>query len=45
MSPGIALRKGLQHAIITENNGARGVEILNEMGEQAVISNNEPERK
>jgi hypothetical protein len=43
--PSIALRKGLQHAIVTENNGVRGVEILNELADQAVISNNEPERK
>ena len=31
--PSIALRKGLKHAIVTENNGVRGVEILNEIGE------------
>lgn len=43
--PCIALRKGLQHAIVTENNGVRGVEILNEIGERAVIANNEPEGK
>jgi hypothetical protein len=43
--PSIALREGLQHAIVTENNGVRGVEILNEIGERAVIANNEPERK
>ncbi|MGO8678999.1 MAG: glycosyl hydrolase family 28-related protein [Limisphaerales bacterium] len=42
--PGIALRKGLKHAIITENNGVRGVEILNELGPEAVIANNEPQR-
>ncbi|SPE62284.1 conserved hypothetical protein [Verrucomicrobia bacterium] len=42
--PGIALRKGLKHAIITENNGVRGVEILNELGSEAVIANNEPQR-
>jgi hypothetical protein len=41
--PSIALRKGLQHAIITENNGVRGVEILNEIGDQAIVANNEPE--
>jgi hypothetical protein len=40
--PAIALRKGLQHAIITENNGVRGVEINNEIGSKAIISNNEP---
>lgn len=40
--PGIALRAGLQHAIIAENNGVLGVEIANEIGERAVLSNNEP---
>ena len=40
--PSIALRKGLRHAIVTENNGVRGAEILNEIGDQAVIANNEP---
>jgi hypothetical protein len=43
--PGIALRKGLEHAIITENNGVRGAQIINEIGERAVIANNEPEQK
>ena len=41
----IALRQGLEHAIITENNGVRGVEILNQIGDNAIIANNEPERK
>lgn len=40
--PSIALRKGLKHAIITENNGERGVEIINEIGDKAIIVNNEP---
>jgi hypothetical protein len=40
--PCIALQKGLQHAIITENNGVRGVEVTNEIGEHAIIANNEP---
>ena len=39
--PAIALKAGLQHAIITENNGVRGVQIANEIGENAVIANNE----
>lgn len=39
--PAIALKRGLQHAIITENNGLRGVEIANEIGELAIIVNNE----
>jgi hypothetical protein len=41
--PCIALRKGLQHAIISENNGVRGVEILNQIADQAIIANNEPQ--
>jgi hypothetical protein len=40
--PSIALKKGLQHAIITENNGVRGVEIANEIGDRAIMANNEP---
>jgi hypothetical protein len=43
--PSIALQKGLQHAIVTENNGVRGVEITNEIGERAIIANNEPVSK
>ena len=43
--PSIALRKGLRHAIVTENNGVRGLEILNEIGDKAVIANNEPGEK
>ncbi|HNV00691.1 MAG: hypothetical protein KA191_13265 [Verrucomicrobia bacterium] len=43
--PGIALKKGLEHAIVTENNGVRGVEIRNEIGDKAIIANNEPELK
>ena len=40
--PNIVLRKGLTHAIISENNGAAGVSITNEIGDQAIIVNNEP---
>ncbi|MCX6928570.1 MAG: glycosyl hydrolase family 28-related protein [Verrucomicrobia bacterium] len=40
--PSIALRKGLRHAIVTENNGVRGVEIQNQIGDQAIVANNEP---
>jgi hypothetical protein len=43
--PCIALRSGLEHAIITENNGVRGVEIRNEIGDRAVVANNEPQSK
>lgn len=41
--PSIALKPGLQHAIITDNNGVRGVQITNEIGKRAMIANNEPE--
>jgi hypothetical protein len=40
--PAIALRKGLKHAIISENNGEHGVEVINEIGDKAIITNNEP---
>jgi len=40
----IMLRDGVQHAIIGENNGVHGVEIVNEIGDRAVIANNEPLR-
>jgi len=40
--PDIALRTGLRHAIITGNNGVHGVEITNEIGDAAVIAENEP---
>jgi hypothetical protein len=42
--PNIVLRKGLEHAIISENNGDQGVEIINEIGDLAIIANNEPRR-
>lgn len=41
--PSIALRKGLKHAIVTENNGSHGVKIENEIGDSAIIANNEPQ--
>jgi hypothetical protein len=40
--PSIALREGLKHAIISENNGVEGVRVINEIGERAIIVNNEP---
>ncbi len=40
--PPVALKKRLQHAIITENNGIRGVDVANEIGERAIIADNEP---
>ena len=42
--PAIALQSGLVHAIVTENNGVRGVEIANGIGDRAIIANNEPAR-
>jgi hypothetical protein len=38
----ILLGKGLKHAIVTGNNGVRGVAINNQIGDQAIISGNEP---
>ncbi len=40
--PSIDLLPGLKHAIITENNGEYGVVIRNQIGQKAVLSNNEP---
>ena len=42
--PSILLKKGLHHAIITENNGVNGVEVVNEIGDAAIIANNEPRK-
>ena len=38
----IKLIKGVTHAIITENNGANGVRIDNQIGDAAIMANNEP---
>ena len=40
--PSILLGKGLKHAIVTGNNGIQGVTINNQIGDRAVISENEP---
>jgi hypothetical protein len=40
--PDILLKQGLTHAIISENNGEFGVRVVNEIGDKAIISNNEP---
>lgn len=40
--PNILLKSGLKHAIISENNGPNGVSVVNEIGSQAIIVNNEP---
>lgn len=40
--PSILLGKGLKHAIVTGNNGAQGVTISNQIGDRAIISENEP---
>jgi hypothetical protein len=42
--PSIAVRKGVTHAIISENNGSNGVSIINEIGNAAIIVNNEPSK-
>jgi hypothetical protein len=39
--PSIHLKSGLSHAVISENNGINGVKIINEIGENAIIANNE----
>ena len=40
-----ALKTGLRHAIVSENNGARGVAITSEIGDKAVLANNEPKEE
>jgi hypothetical protein len=40
--PHIVLKNGLKHAIVCENNGVNGVDIVNEIGNLAIIANNEP---
>lgn len=40
--PDILLKQGLKHAIISENNGEFGVRVVNEIGDKAIIANNEP---
>ena len=40
--PSILLGKGLKHAIVTGNNGVKGVTITNRIGDRAIIANNEP---
>jgi hypothetical protein len=40
--PNIVVRKGTAHAIITGNNGVQGVQIVNEIGDRALVSCNEP---
>jgi hypothetical protein len=38
----IHLKPGVQHAIIRGNNGYYGVSIKNEIGDKAIVSDNEP---
>ena len=38
----IILRNGTEHAIIGENNGVHGVQIVNEIGDKALLCCNEP---
>jgi hypothetical protein len=40
--PAIQLKPGVRHAIIRGNNGYYGVQIENGIGDQAIISDNEP---
>ena len=42
--PSIALRPGLRHGNVSENNGVRGVGVVDEIGDQTIIAKNEPER-
>jgi len=40
--PSVRLGKGLRHAIVTGNNGVQGVEVVNEIGDKAIVAHNEP---
>jgi hypothetical protein len=40
--PSIRLLPNTQHAIVTENNGQNGARIVNEIGDKAILANNEP---
>jgi hypothetical protein len=40
--PHVVLKKGLTYAIVGENDGVNGFDIVNEVGDRAVIVNNEP---
>lgn len=42
--PSIALRKGISYAIVSDNMGSHGVDVLNDIGDLAIISNNEPKK-
>lgn len=42
--PSIGIHKGVISAIIAENNGSTGVSIINEIGNAAIIVNNEPRK-
>ena len=38
----VILRKGTEHAIIGENNGVHGVQMVNEIGDKALLCCSEP---
>lgn len=40
--PHVLLKAGAKHAIVSENNGVNGVHVINQIGEKAIIVNNEP---
>jgi hypothetical protein len=40
--PHVVLKEGVKHAIVCENNGVNGFDIVNGIGERAIIANNEP---
>jgi hypothetical protein len=40
--PHVVLKSGLKHAIVCENNGVNGLDIVNEIGNLAIVANNEP---
>lgn len=40
--PSVHIKTGVKHAIVSENNGGTGVQVINEIGDKAIIINNEP---
>ena len=42
--PSVALRKGLIYAIVSENVGSQGVDVINEINDKAILNSNEPKK-
>lgn len=40
--PSVHIKEGTRHAIISDNNGGDGVRIINDIGDRAILRDNEP---